>query len=340
MEGYEQAVASLPERLQKPLQCIPTDIKKAVHEIRLRRDAPVMLSGAKQDWFITKNGQPTTLPIPHLLGCTASQIEGCFLHLCDYSVHTHQHEIIQGYIATSSGLRVGVAGQAVMGNGQIISLRNITSLCVRIHRHHKGSADDLLKQITANGRLASTLICGEPSSGKTSLLWDIARQLSEGMNDRRYRVTVIDERGELSAKKALNHCDILLHFPKGAGIEQAVRCLAPDVVMFDELGSMQESEAVVSGLHAGVTAITTAHGHSMTDVLQRPPVYYTLRQGGFEKIVLLSGRNRPGIVDQVFNVGDVLRENLRCVDDRSCWNMHRSLSSDETAKTSQTIAVV
>ena len=340
MEGYEQAVSSLPERLQKPLQRIPTDIKKAVHEIRLRREAPVLLSGAKTDWFITEDGQPTTLPIPHLLCCTTSQIEGCFLHLCDYSIHTHQQEIIQGYIAASCGLRIGVAGQAVFGNGQIMSLRNITSLCVRVHRHHKGLADELLNQITTGGHLSSTLICGEPSSGKTSLLWDIARQLSDGIHDRRYRVSVIDERGELSAKKGLNHCDVLLHFPKGAGIEQAVRCLAPDVVMFDELGNIQESEAIISGLHAGVTAISSAHGHTLSDILQRPPVYYALRQGGFEKIALLSGRDQPGKVRQIYNVEDLWHEDLWHIVDRNSGRMSWPASGNETTKKSQTIAVV
>lgn len=340
MSGFEQAVASLPERLQTPLRRLPLDIQQDIHEIRLREDSPVVLSGSTGDWLLTEEGQPTTLPVPRLLSCTHAQIEACFLHLCEYSVHSHQWEILQGYISTRQGLRVGIAGSAVMEQGQMISMRRITSLCVRVHRTHSGCADALLAGITHKGRLSSALICGEPSSGKTSLLRDAARQLAAGYQDRRFRITVVDERGELSAQKGLRGCDVLLHFPKGAGIQQAVRCLAPDVVVFDELGNMEEAQAVVEGLNAGVSALSTAHGHRLEDILHRPPVYYALRHGGFEKIVLLSGRQTPGEIVTVYDVEDVWREGVRTVVDPADRSGDGALSFGDALPTGGDFAVV
>lgn len=340
MNGFEQAVAYLPPRLQKALNALPDEWREDIHEIRLRENAPVVLSTSRGDFLITREGNPTAIPIPHLLVCTHEQVEGCFLQLCDYSVHSHQREILQGYVSTRQGLRVGIAGCAVMEQGEMVSMRRITSLCIRISRPHNGCAESLLRGIAQGGRISSTLICGEPSSGKSSLLRDLARQLSGGYEDRRYRVAVIDERGELSAEQGLPNCDVLLHFPKGAGIQQAIRCLAPDVVVFDELGDMEEAQAVVAGLNAGVTAIASVHGASAEDMLRRPPVCHALQSGGFHKIAFLSGRDRPGTIESIVNVEEVLHERDRTHTDHSGGSRSRVVQLDETQPTGSDFAVV
>lgn len=340
MNGFEQAVAYLPPRLQKAMNALPAEWQEDIHEIRLREGAPVVLSTSRGDFLITREGKPTSIPIPHLLVCTHEQVEGCFLQLCDYSVHSHQREILQGYVSTRQGLRVGIAGCAVMEQGEMVSMRQITSLCIRVSRPHVGCAEALLRGIAADGRISSTLICGEPSSGKSSLLRDLARQLSGGYEDRRYRVAVIDERGELSVDKGLPNCDVLLHFPKGAGIQQAIRCLAPDVVVFDELGDMEEAQAVVSGLNAGVAAIASVHGASAGDVLRRPAVSYALQSGGFQKIAFLSGRDRPGTIENIMEVEDVLHEGDRTHTDHSGGSRNRVVQLDETQPAGGDFAVV
>ena len=183
--------------------------------------------------------------------CTKQELEETFEALCEYSVHSHQQELRQGYISTRSGCRAGVAGTTVVEGGRVVSMRSITSLCIRVARPHPGCAASLARALTdSRGRVHSALLCGEPSSGKSSLLRDLARQLSQGLTGRRYRVSVIDERGELSGvpeapgQASLRNCDVLLYCPKPAGIGQAVRCLAPDVLLFDELGVRADPEAV------------------------------------------------------------------------------------------------
>ena len=340
MTGFEQAVAYLPERMQPPLRQLPLSLQEDIHEIRLREQAPVTLSTSHGDMLVTWEGQATAIPVPHLMRCTHAQIEGCFLQLCDYSVHSHQQEILQGFVSTRQGVRVGIAGSAVMERGEMVSMRRITSLCIRVSRPHDGCADALLRAISERGRPCSTLICGEPSSGKSSLLRDAVRQLSGGYKDRRFRVSVVDERGELSAGSTLHDCDVLLHFPKAEGIRQAIRCLAPDVVAFDELGSLEETQAVTDSLHAGVTVLSTAHGATIEDVLRRPQVFYALQNGGFEKIVFLAGRESPGEILSTREVEDVLSESHRIAAGGADRDGHRLVPVAKAAPSGGCIAVV
>lgn len=195
-------------------------------------------------------------------------------------------------------------------NGAIVSVRALTSLCIRVARSHNGCADELKRLLDRDG-LCGVLICGEPSSGKSSLLRDLARQLAE---DGR-RVAVVDERGELSGNLPLLRCDVLRGYPKPEGIQQAVRCLAPDVVIFDELGTEEEAAAVCAGLNAGVAAIASAHGRDIPSLLRREPVRRALLSGAFERVVLLAGRRQPGRIACIREAGECLYEMDRFVAD-------------------------
>ena len=306
MNGFEDAVSCLPSPLRQVVLQIPPEISAMVQEIRLRQDAPLMLSTPRGEFFVTKTGQAGVHPAGDLLLCTRAHLSDCFQILCDYSVHTHQQEISHGYIAVKNGCRAGIAGAAVTENGRVTSVRGITSLCLRIPRRHDGSARELARRLLVGGRLYSTLLCDEPASGKTSLLRDLARGMSTGEYGARLRTAVVDERGELSGNGCLSLCDILLHCPKAQGIEQAVRCLAPEVVLFDELGTVEETEAVLAGLNSGVSAVATAHCRDISTLLRRPQVKRALEQGAFEKIVLLKGRAHPGSIDRILSADEVL----------------------------------
>ena len=204
-----------------------------------------------------------------------------------------------------------MAGTAVLEGGEVVNIRGVTSLCIRVARRHDGCAQGLAAALVSGGTIRGALIAGEPASGKSSLLRDLARQLAGGARGRRFRTVVVDERGELSGGGGLPECDVLLHMPKGRGIQQAVRCLAPDVVIFDELGTADEAAAVESGLNAGVAAIASAHCWDVDSLLRRPQVAAALRSGAFEKVVMLSGRRAPGRIERIYETGDLLAESDR-----------------------------
>ena len=316
MDSFERAAGYLPADLRELLRKIPPALRLEIQEIRLRADAPLILSAPSGEWAVSGTGQVTEKAETAGRICTKQELEETFEALCEYSVHSHQQELRQGYISTRSGCRAGVAGTTVVEGGQVVSMRSITSLCIRVARPHPGCAASLARALTdSRGRVHSALLCGEPSSGKSSLLRDLARQLSQGLTGRRYRVSVIDERGELSrvpeapGQASLRNCDVLLYCPKPAGIGQAVRCLAPDVLLFDELGGEDEVDAVTAGLFAGVAAIASAHCRDRDSLLRRQAIRRALENGAFDYVVMLAGRGRPGEVAGIFETEAWLHEN-------------------------------
>lgn len=295
MGDFLSGAAYLPPSLRDTVMQVPERVQAVTQEIRLRSGAPVTLSTPAGELLVTQHGEVSECVGSNMLVCDRTQLEDCFQRLCEYSVHTHQQEIREGYISTRSGCRAGIAGTVVLEGDRIASVRFITSVCIRIARRHEGCASALAAALIGeDGAVRSTLLAGEPSSGKTSLLRDLARQLAGGSLGRRYRTAVVDERGELSADGGMQDCDVLLHCPKGEGILQAVRCLAPEVVLFDEIGAMEEVKAVLSGLNAGVAAVASAHCRDLPSLLRRPPIRKALNGGAFERVVLLEGRHAPG----------------------------------------------
>lgn len=292
-DGFSEAAALLPQPLQEVLARVPSSIRDRVQEIRLRNKAPITLSLPDFDYILPEDI------------CKVKPLSNIFEHLCDYSVHAHQDELRQGYIRTKNGCRAGVAGTAVVENGEVVSMRNITAICLRIARDHKGCAKELAFTVANGGRLHGLLLCGEPASGKTSLLRDLVRTLVVGEVDRPFRVTVVDERGELSRGTPLP-CEVLLGYPKAVGIEQALRTLSPEGIVFDELGSAAEVATVVRCLNSGVAAIASLHADSIEALRRRAVARQALQSGAFEYVALLAGRRQPGQIAQVLSAKEVL----------------------------------
>lgn len=279
----------LPSEWVDLLAALPMEEQKAIQEIRLRANAPVMLSTPTGERFLGV-ARSTTLHQPDSVICRREQLESCFLRFCEESVYAHEEELRQGYIAVAGGIRVGVAATAVSEDGRVCAVRQVTSLCVRLPRRHVGCAASLMPLIHTCDGVQSTLLVGEPSSGKTSLLRDLASTLAA----RRVRVAVVDERGELGGVDGLVGCDVLRGYTKAVGILQAVRCLAPQVVLFDELGDEAEQDAVCACAHVGVAVVASLHGNAPQVLQKKAAVRRLIEQGVFGQWVFLQGRYAPG----------------------------------------------
>ena len=279
----------LPLDWVNALSSLSQQEQASIQEIRLRAGEPVTLSTFTGERTLCAL-RPSALQQPDALICRPEQLEACFLRFCEESVYAHEAELRQGFIAVRGGLRVGVAGTAVLDGDRVRSVRQVTSLCIRLPRRHVGCAASLLPLIHSAGTIRSSLLVGEPSSGKTSLLRDIASSLAA----RRVRVAVVDERGELGGVDGLRGCDVLRGYPKAVGVLQAVRCLAPQVVVFDELGDAAEIAAVTACAHAGVATVASLHGRTPLELMQKAAVRALINADVFEQWVFLQGRHAPG----------------------------------------------
>lgn len=285
----------LPSEWMGVLRDLPPEVAGRVQEVRVRAGQPLTVSLPEGERYLCGGGV-TSLRQRDLVMCSATQVEECFLRFCDHSVYAHEWELRQGYLAVPGGVRVGVAGTAVVRHHAVASVQAVTALCIRLPRALRGCAGWLTRLVTATGFPVSTLLVGEPSSGKTTLL----RDLAAGLAALHHRVAVVDERGELAGVEGLPGCDVLLGYPKAEGVRQAVRCMAPEVVLFDELGDEEETAAVASCAHAGVAVVATLHGRTTEELERRPLSRLLLEQRAFRNWVFLSGRRHPGIWSGVY----------------------------------------
>ncbi len=289
MENWDILRPYLPGEWVDALAHLPPADGVVVQEVRLRADQPVMLSTPMGERFLATSGL-TTLEQVGVYRCSALQLERCFMRFCEESLYAHEQELRQGFIAVPGGIRVGVVGTAVSGENTVRAVSCVTGLCVRLPRQHPGCAAGLLPLVLDGDALHSTLLVGEPSSGKTTLLRDLAARLAA----RRWRVTVVDERGELGGVRELPGCDVLRGYPKAVGIRQAIRCLAPQIILFDELGGEEEMQAVAACAHAGVAVVASLHGHDPALLGQKPAIRQLVMGQVFENWVFLAGRRAPG----------------------------------------------
>lgn len=298
---FEQASRALGSRLHTMLSALDGHTKAAAQEIRLRSECKISLR--------IDNELKT---LEHLPKMTAQTIKEAFESICGYSVYAHQNDIAKGFVTVQGGHRAGICGTAVVANGQVTMLRDITAINLRIARDFTGCSALLFSKIQYT-EPTGLLIAGAPMSGKTTLLRDIAAALSMGVTGRRYAVSLLDERGELAAVcggsaqyEGVRSCDILSGYPKDAAIALALRSMAPEVIVCDEIGTEKEAEAIAESLNAGVAVIASVHAGSEKELLLRPAVKNLLATGAFRYTVLLS--KAPLSIEKIIKTEDLLNE--------------------------------
>ncbi len=301
VDGWRVVLSLLPDELRGLLRRLPPSVTERVQEVRLRTGQAVALGMRGEERYLTAGGA-LTVQAAAALRCEERWVRYVVERASEHSSYAHQEELKRGFLPAPDGCRIGIAGTAVVEHGDIVSYRNITSVCMRVARPHRGCATELAARLCADG-VEGALICGEPSSGKTSLLRDLLREFSE----RRLAVTVVDERGELTGGVSTG-CDRLCGAPKAQGIEQAIRCLAPRVVVFDELGGADEVAAVRQALYSGVPVVASVHCRRPQELLHRAGLAEALYGGAFPYLVLLRGASEPGRIAAVRRVEDWLHE--------------------------------
>lgn len=269
-EEFLRLLAALPPSVSRELFRMAegqSDFEDRLSEIRLRarHNASVLLDGR-------------SILLPAVLD--GEQIGTTLTALCDGSVYTYDTSLAEGYL-TAFGFRVGVGGRAVTEGGRVTGLADPTSLCIRIPHRIRGAGEGAARLFYSLGGRRGILVYSPPGVGKTTLLCDLARILSQGA--RAVRVALIDTRGELYDSTLPSACqiDVLRGYPLGKGIEIATRTLSPEVILCDEIGSPEDSAAILSVAGAGVPVIASAHGGSVGELLAREVIHTLAVRGIF-----------------------------------------------------------
>lgn len=298
-----QATDKLDEILQfvsvRLRECLKNDVRlnrccrmDKVSEIRLRVNRPVIIMFGKKELVCTK------------AIVSMDDIRQSLQFISDYSLYAHEKDVGNGFITLKGGHRAGVIGQAIVNDGKIINQKNIGFINIRVAYEVQGCANPVMPFILDTGQLEHTLIISPPACGKTTLLRDVIRQLSDGGDEHIYKVGLVDERSEIAAcyegipqNDVGQRTDVADQADKAAGMMMLLRSMSPDVIAVDELAGENDAKAVKYLFGCGCKVIATVHGSDYEHIKNQPYIGELIGEYGFKRIITLGKCNSNGYVE-------------------------------------------
>ena len=261
-------------------------IKDELQEIRIRIDRPLILKLRDKELIVEYK-------------ITQNEILQIVERLCENSIYAYKKQLCEGYITIRGGHRVGITGTVIVENGEIINMKYITSLNFRIAREVLNCSNRIIGQVidTKNQNIFNTLIVSPPGKGKTTILRDLIRNLSNGIHGINFKgktCGVVDERGEIAAmyrgipqNDVGIRTDIIDNVSKAKGIKILIRTMAPEIIACDEIGGNEDIQAIEEAMLSGVKGIFTMHGKSIEDVNSNQYIKKLIDRKIIEKIIFI-----------------------------------------------------
>lgn len=280
-----EAIQIFPQELRGVIEAWAEQNTDRITEIRLRIHRPVCLCLEQRD-------QPLT-PADGVV-VDRELLDGVLRRATGAAAYAVQQQLIQGFLPLRGGHRLGICGRAVLENGAMEGLGQFSSVNLRIARQVPGCANLALSALWQSPH--STLVAGPPGSGKTTVLRDLIRQLSDRMGQ---RIGVVDERDELAACvegvpqfDLGRRTDVLSQCRKAQGIYMLLRAMGPQWIAVDEISTPEDADTIIRASYSGVRLLATAHIWQRED-LERRPLYRTLMEAGvFRNLILLEPGHR------------------------------------------------
>jgi len=282
-----EIIKYFPEKIKNEINKLNIE---SFEEIRFRVLKPIIIKEHGKEIILHIDGQAYIL--------SKEELNKIFEMICGNSIYAFQEELANGFITIPGGHRIGITGKPLYKDGKIYSMKDISSLNIRIARQMIGCADDIIEKILEE----NILIVALPGAGKTTLLRDIIRKISNlGKN-----IGIVDERSEIAASyKGIPQNDVGIRSDvidgvyKVDGIKMLVRSMKPDYIATDEIGNDDDIEAIKYAINAGVKIIATAHGGGIEDLKRRKKLYELIENKIFEKIIFINKNREVNIVEDV-----------------------------------------
>ena len=309
------------ERREQILNILAAGIRKVLlntvpkpeelQEIRMRLGQPLRVVRGKEEIVLRSGTEPYIV--------TKEELRETMDYISHYSLYAYENELRQGFVTVEGGHRVGVAGKVIMEKERVKNIQYISSLNIRVSHGVLGCADRLIPYIVANKQVCHTLIISPPCCGKTTLIRDLIRQISDGNEYvKGCSVGVVDERSELGGCYlgiAQNHLgtrtDVLDCCPKAEGMIMLIRSMSPQVIAVDEIGTVEDIHAIEYAMQCGCRMIASVHGLNMDEASNKPVLGDLIRRRMFQRYVVLGNEKGPGEILGIYDErGSVLCRNL------------------------------
>ncbi len=280
---------------------------KAVNEIRLRADKPVIVNVSGRNFYLSENG--VTSNVAGALYASKIIIEDVIFRASECSIYSVNEQIKKGFIITDEAVRIGIGGNLIEENGHIKTMTNFLSCNIRVPHVVKNCSLTAYPYIVGENGVENTLVISPPACGKTTFLRDFVYQLSE--RNLTFNVLLLDERGELDCGINSKYTDRIAFASKKVGFENGIRALAPDIIVTDEVGQEEDIEAIMYATSCGVKLLASTHADSMETFCKKPLFQRVIKEKVFKRFVLLSKRNGPGTFEGIYNENLARIYNLR-----------------------------
>ena len=315
MKDKSEIINFFPQHIREILEQAEVDFEQ-LQEIRLRACQPFLLRFGGEEYFLSEQGEALKKP-DKAWRVTPKEIRETMELVGKYSLYAYEDELKQGYLTLQGGHRLGISGKAILEGDKVKNIRYISCLNLRLSHQIIGCGDKVLPFLYDERGLKHTLIISPPRGGKTTLLRDLVRQISNGTRELKgHTVGVVDERSEICgcfqgipANDVGIRTDVMDACPKAEGMMMLIRSMTPEVLAVDEIGREEDIRAMETALFCGCRLLATVHGASLEDIRSKPLLRRMVEEQIFERYVIMGFERREVQASKRQEALEVSREN-------------------------------